>query len=341
MPPEPGKGGDAHEFPRSANDRLPGELQTFRWPWCTEVHVAQALAELDHSVLLLQEDEVTVADIETTAVGCDLFLFTRTWGGHNRQAMTDMYDHLHAAGVRTASYHLDLYITLPREQTIPGDPFWSTEMVFHPDGSAHAAGRLSYYGVNHHPLPPAVCAADVYEGSPRPEFKHDVVFVGSARPYGHASEWPFRDQLVAALDARYGPESFAHYGPGGRRTVRNGINGDQTALNDLYASARVVVGDTIHRDGYVSDRLTETLGRGGLLVFPRSAAVDQLGYTDGVHYVGYEPGNLGSALAAVDRALALGDTDRALMRQQAMTWTAQHHTFTHRMATLLDVMGIR
>lgn len=314
-------------------------LSNTRFPWCTEVHVAQALAELDHSVLLLQEDAVTVADIERTASRCDLLLFTRTWGSHNRQAMTDMYDHLHAAGVRTASYHLDLYVTLPREQTIPGDPFWSTEMVFHPDGSAHAAGRLAYYGVNHHPLPPAVCAADIYEGTPRPEFKHDVVFVGSALPYGHSTEWPFRDRLVAALHNRYG-DGFAHYGPGGIRTVRNGIDGDPTALNDLYASARVVVGDCIDRPGYVSDRLTETLGRGGLLVFPRADAVTALGYEYGRHYVGYIPGNLDSALHAVDRALTYTDTDRDAMRTDAMAHTRAHHTFTHRMATVLDVMGI-
>jgi hypothetical protein len=314
-------------------------LSNTRAPWCTEVHVAQALAELDHNVLLLQEDVITVADIEAVATGCDLFLFTRTWGCHDRQAMLDMYDRLHAAGTRTASYHLDLYVGLEREATIVGDPFWSTETVFHPDGSAHAAGRLTAYGVNHHPLPPAVCAADIYQGTPRPEFGHPVIFVGSALPYGHAAEWPFRDRLVTALAARYGSE-FAHYGPGGLRTVRNGIDGDPTMLNDLYASARVVVGDCIDRSGYVSDRLTETLGRGGLLVFPRSDAVTALGYDFGHHYVGYMPGNIDSALHAIDRALRFTDADRAAMRHDAMAHTAAHHTFTHRMATVLDVMGI-
>jgi hypothetical protein len=316
-------------------------ISNTRWPWCTETHVTQALTALGHTVTLLQEDRVTIADIEKAAIDSALLLYTRTWGNHDPDAMFALYEQLWGAGVRTASYHLDLYIGLEREATIPRDPFWYPERVFHPDGSAHAIGRLAYYGVNHHPLPPAVAASECFPGTRRTEFAHDVIFVGSARPYGHAADWPFRDQLVAALDQRYGPAGFAHYGPGGRRTVRNGIDGDPTALNDLYASARVVVGDTIDRDNYVSDRLTETLGRGGLLVFPRSDIVDQLGYIDGFHYLGYKPGDLTSALAAVDRALALSDTDRDIIRGAAIGQTFEHHTYTHRMATVLDVMGVR
>lgn len=315
-------------------------ISNTRWPWCTEVHVVQALADLAHNVVLLQEDEVTVADIEHVAAGCDLLLFTRTWGNHAAADMAAMYRRLHATGVRTASYHLDLYVTLDREKTVPGDPFWATDCVFHPDGGPHTAGRLVYYGVTHRALPPAVAAAECVPGTRRSEFEHDVVFVGSARPYSHTTEWPFRDLMVNDLADRYGPR-FAHYGPGGRRTVRNGLDGNQTALNDLYASARVVVGDSIDRDRYVSDRLTETLGRGGLLVFPRSRTVDDMGYEPDVHYVAYRPGDLDDLRAAVDRALALDDDDRALMRKQAMAYTVAHHTFTHRMATLLDHMGVR
>jgi hypothetical protein len=315
-------------------------LSNTRWPWCTEVHVAQALHRLGHRVALLQEDEVTVDDIRRVALDSDLLLFTRTWGNHDPAAMHALWHRLDAADVPVASYHLDLYVGLERENTISGDPFWATDHVFHPDGSRHAADVLATYGIVHTPLPPCVAATECSPGTPRPEFDHDVVFVGSALPYGHAIEWPFRDRLVNALHAAYGPR-FAHYGPGGRRTIRNGIDGDLTALNDLYASARVVVGDCIDRDGYVSDRLTETLGRGGLLVFPRTPHVASLGYQYGEHYLGYLPGNLDSALHAVDRALAYTGSDRDAMRAGAMAHTLAHHTFDHRMATLLDVMGIR
>lgn len=316
-------------------------LSNTRWPWCTEVHAAQALTRLGHTVVCLQEDTVSIADIEHAARNADLLLFTRTWGCHDPADMAALFERLYTAGIPTASYHLDLYVGLTRETTIAGDPFWATDRVFHPDGSGATAATLATHGIRHHVLPPCIAGPECGPGTPRAEFKTDVVFVGSALPYGHAREWPFRDRLVAALHDRYGPDGFAHYGPGGRRTVRNGIDGDATMLNDLYASARVVVGDCIHRDGYVSDRLTETLGRGGLLVFPRSAAVDALGYEYGRHYVGYTPGNLDSAFHAVDRALAYTDADRADMRAAAMAHTVAHHTFTHRMTALLDVMGVR
>jgi hypothetical protein len=309
------------------------------WPWCTEVHVAEALTALGHDVTPLQEDEVTVADIERAATASDLFLFTRTWGNHDPAALLALYDRLDRAGIPTASYHLDLYVGLDREATIPGDPFWSTRWMFHPDGSLEADVALAFAGVEHHVLPPAVAASECFPGKPRPEFEHDVVFVGSARPYAHSNEWPFRDRMVLWLTDTYGPR-FAHYGPGGQATIRNGINGDQTVLNDLYASARVVVGDSIHRYGYVSDRLTETLGRGGILVFPRSPAVDALGYIDGTHYIAYEPGDLDALDWAIATALALPPVERDAMRTAAMAHTRAHHTFTHRMDTLLDVVGL-
>jgi hypothetical protein len=315
-------------------------LSNTRWPWCTEVHVNQALTELGHDVTLLQEDIVTVDDIEHAATDSDLFLFTRTWGNHDPAAMLALYDRLDRAGIPTASYHLDLYVGLDREATIAGDPFWSTRWMFHPDGSPEADAALAVAGVQHHVLPPAVAANECRPGTPRPsEFPHDIVFVGSARPYAHSNEWPFRDRMVRWLTDTYGPR-FAHHGPGGRPTIRNGINGNQSALNDLYASARVVAGDCIHRHGYVSDRLTETLGRGGILVFPRTPTVDRLGYIDGIHYIGYEPGNLDALDWAIADAANLTPAARDAMRTAAMAHTRARHTFTHRMATLLDVVGL-
>lgn len=315
-------------------------LGNFRWPWCTERHVGQALAELGHHVSMLQEDKVTVDQIETAAHGSELVLFTRTWGCHNPRALTGLWETLRCDGIPTASYHLDLYVGLERENTIPGDPFWLTDCVFHPDGNPATAKRLAELGVHHHVLPPAVAADHCFIGRYSVKHDHEIVFVGSANPYGHANEWPFRDRLVTYLADTYGPV-FAHYGPGGLPTVRNGMNGptDYT-LNDLYRSARVVAGDCIHRDGYVSDRLTETLGRGGLLVFPHTETVDAMGYQPGEHYIGYEPGNIDSFGNAVTFALALDDDQAEQIRRNAVEHTYENHTFRHRMQTLLDTMGV-
>lgn len=336
----------ALERPHNPDVTEPGSLLNiayignFRWAHCTEMHVTHALHDLGHDVTLLQEDQVTVDTIERVALDADLLLFTRTWGRHDPTQMHALWRRLTTNGIPTVSYHLDLYVGLARQATIPGDPFWATEWVFHPDGSPQTAHVFTHQGINHRVLPPAVAAGECVMGSYRPGFTHDIVFVGSALPYGHTREWPFRDRFVGALHNRYGPGGFAHYGPGGIRTVRNGLDGDYSQLNDLYASARVVVGDCIDRPGYVSDRLTETLGRGGFLVFPRSDAVDALGYVDGVHYIGYRPGNLDSLLTAVDLALALPDTQRDRIRVAAMTHTRLHHTFAHRMAVLLDTVGV-
>ena len=316
-------------------------LGNFRWRHCSENAFAAALRSLGATVVPLQEDKVTVGQIEDAAMAADLLLFTRTWGCHDPEQLLKLWGRLNSEGTPTVSYHLDLYVGLEREASIDGDPFWQTDWVFHPDGSPDTHDTLTRLGINHHVLPPAVAATECFAGTYRShDFPHSVVFVGSALPYGHATEWPFRDQMVTHLAATY-PGEFGHYGPGGLRTVRNGLTGDDDhQLNDLYATALVTVGDCIDRPGYVTDRLPETLGRGGLLVFPRTPTVDAFGYEPGVHYLAYQPADLDSLDAAIETGLALPAADQAQIRAAAIEHTAAHHTYTHRMATMLDIAGI-
>ena len=71
--------------------------------------------------------------------------------------------------------------------------------------------------------------------------------------------------LMQFLEQTYG-KRFAHFGNDGKHIVR----GDE--LNRVYASAKVVVGDTLCIDftypHYWSDRIYETTGRGGMIVHP-------------------------------------------------------------------------
>jgi hypothetical protein len=161
------------------------------------------------------------------------------------------------------------------------------------------------------------------------------VFVGSY-PYPHP-EWPYRDELINWLQRTYGSR-FKRYGPVAE-TVRN------EALNDLYASAGVVVGDSVclgmtHRN-YWSDRLTETLGRGGVLIWPNiPGCLKYMGLRNGVHLLSYGFGDFDWLRILIDGCLA----DPVSARRMA-NFGQQHirakHTYTHRMRALLETVGLK
>lgn len=309
-------------------------IGNYRAPWCTEVHIAAEIESLGHEVLRIQEppggsDQRFLNKVAHQAQGTDLLLFTRTWG--LPPAATDLWRHLEAFGTVTASYHLDLYVGLEREGRVEGDPFWTTQHVFTPDGNPDSAAWFAAHGINHHWSPPAVYSAEcatVMPGRHRPEFAHDVVFVGS---YGYHPEWP-RAELIDWLTATYG-DRFRRYGGD---TTPGPVRGQD--LNDLYASCKVVVGDSCFARPdtlYVSDRFFETWGRGGFLLHPQ---VDFLGREVGA-YPAYTPGDWDGLSAAIDFAV---DHDE-YRRQAAATFGARvaaGHTYRHRLAAAFETMGL-
>lgn len=303
-------------------------------PWCTEVHLAREMEGLDHTVDRFQEppgggNRQTLREIEARAEGCDLVMWTRTWG--LPKEATDLWRRLEARCIATASYHLDLYVGLAREKHVATDPFWTTGHVFTPDGDPNSAAWFAERGINHHYLPPAVVSDECTPGTSRPEFDHDVVFVGSAAKNYHP-EWPHRRALLDWLAATYG-DRFHHYGVGSRI-----VRGQD--LNDLYASAKVVVGDSLSPPGHVrywSDRVYETVGRGGFLFHPRVPGLEEH-FVDGEHLMFYDYGDFDGLGAVIDQTLALPEF-RCTVAAAGQAHVAAHHTYRHRLTEALAVIA--
>lgn len=251
-------------------------IGNYRHSFCTEVHLTATLEDLGHELIRLQEDEQTADTIRRRAAGADLLVYQRTWGLPNQPEIIDLWRELEHAGTVTASYHLDLYLGLLREETLKNDPFWDTSYVFTPDGDPASHEAFLRRGINHHYVKPGVFRPECVPGRPRQKFKQDVVFVGSY-PYPHR-EWTYRNDLVEWLYSTYG-RRFRQYG--GAQGVIRGLD-----LNSLYASATVVVGDSLcpgfTKPGYWSDRPYETVGRGGFLIMPFVRGLED-DFTDGEH----------------------------------------------------------
>lgn len=349
-------------------------LGNFKHSWTTETHLARDMRNLGLDVSPWQEPDNTqdkYAFMKRLGEWCeserpDVVMFTRTWG--LPPEATQMWRRFEEAGIITCSYHLDLYLGLQREEKMYDDPFWSTQFVFTPDGDPKSAERFKELGINHHWISPAVVSDECYIGEWDDRFDFDVVFVGS---YGYHDEWPWRPTLIDYLSERYGGR-FKRFGgdvewPKDGHTWRCTPRGIPEVerrpargrdLNNLYATARVVVGDSLAlpgRKSYWSDRYFETLGRGGFLVAPW---VDGLAafLNDGEHYVRYDhPGTkpeflggaeLSTELAldvvgyTVDYALEFDDV-RKETQQRGHEHVKAHHTYKHRLARAFEIMGIK
>lgn len=303
----------------------------FRHAFCTEVHVAQSLEALGHTVVRLQENQTTWKRCVEAVKQAHLFLWTKTWIIEPEQGYAAL-EQMKAAGIPTVSFHLDRYIGLDREAQIPHDPFWATSHVFTADGG-HAA-EFAGYGVNHHWMPPGMFDREAHIGIPdRGRFPHPVVFVGSY-PYPHAEWADYRGLLIETVRARFG-DDFAVWPKD--RPIRN------AELSNLYASARVVIGDScLSRDAthYWSDRVPETLGRGGLLIHPAVEGMqDWYEATNGKpgDYLGYELGDFDRVVKLAEWALEHPDEAQVIAKQGQATVLGRD-TYKHRMAEVIETV---
>lgn len=298
----------------------------------TENHIALTLEKLGHTVNFIQEDEIPFAALPEMVKGSDMFLWTRTWP--DKVIHADLRA-IEAMGIPTVSFHLDLYSNIARDGGMSiKSPFWSTQYVFSPEGSAKAKEVFKSNGINQFYLPPGVFEDECYIAEPVEEFKHDIVFVGGGN-YIHG-EWPYRGQLLNWLRQTYG-DRFVKYG-NPERTIR----GEE--LNKLYSSCKIVIGDSLCKDFtdeyYWSDRVFETTGRGGFLIHPYIKGLEEHFILD-MHgmeeLITYEYGNFSLLQKQIDRFLR-NDTWREEVRLAGHNRTKTTNTYTQRMEQMLGVL---
>jgi hypothetical protein len=311
-------------------------------PYTSETYYTRALEENGWQVDRVPQDEAfNMPQVEATRRfgDCDAVFYTRT---HNATALgfqwSDVWQKLAAADIVTASMHLDRFWDLEREMLITGpepDALFTTKFVFTADGGDHPWVK---YGINHRWMPPAVDRYECVEmpGEHVEALAHDVVFVGSGSTYHGA--YPQRQELLDHLRRTYG-DRFVHYGHGGGKGVRR-----MKDLNDLYVSAKVVVGDScfangrpagVRHDRYWSDRIPETWGRGGFLLHPYVAGVAAV---YGVATPTYVPGDWDDLDAQIGTYLA-DEGARAGFVERTRARMLGEHTWTRRVGEVLRTMG--
>lgn len=294
----------------------------------TEAHWRWAFEQVGCDFVPVQQDEVSRREWERIASEADAAALSTTWGWP-LPCTPDTWTRIRARGVRTFTAHLDLIFGLDRGGFVAdGHPqFCGPEHVWTADGDHD--DEWAARGVNHHWLAPAVHEPNARRGQWREQWACDVVFTGSVENYH--PEHPRRRDLIAAASARYG-DGFRLIG--GANSVRG------PELADVYASARVVLGDSLCLLGphslYLSDRVPEVAGRGGLLVHPRNRATGQ--FPDAAYWSTWD---IDEQLESVDVVLALPDSQVEKRRARAHLETLTHNTYTARAGDILETIGLR
>jgi len=305
-------------------------IGNFVAPESTENHLKWTLEDLGYKVIGLQENIDTTDHILDVAKACDLLIYVHThgWFTPGTFDLTELFNRLKSLKIPTASFHLDYWFGLTRQDDVGKHPFWHTKYVFTADGGSNNWYREQ--GINHFWLKPAVVKRDCYMAEKHSDY--DLIFVGSNL---YHNEWDYRPQLINWLKMNYGGR-FRRFGnPDFTDDSVFPVRG--RPLNQLYADAKVVVGDSLclnftHED-YWSDRVYETIGRGGFLIHPYIKGLEKE-FVDGETIVFYKFGDFDELKTKINYYIE-NDEAREKIRKQGFEFVRNNATYNDRMDEMI------
>lgn len=219
----------------------------------------------------------------------------------------------------TVSWLFDLYHDLPKEMNcsrgFKDNPFFA-DMVFMSDGGNLEVKKETLRQGIHEPEAKLL----------KREYKYDVAFIG-------ADTYMKRHQLLEFLRDTY-KERFVHYGMGGKPETRG------MELNEIIATSKVIVGDSVPADRYWSNRIYEVLGRGGFLIHPRvNGLAEEFQYYK--HFIPFDHGNFEQIKEIVDYFVS-HDKEREKIRLAGHKFCKENYKYEDRCKVLLQkVIGTK
>jgi hypothetical protein len=287
---------------------------------------------MGHTVVRMQETEAKSEEIYQKAMSSDMFIWIHThgWKTPGKHTMESVLKSLKQKGIITMTYHLDLWFGLQRQKDLNTYPVYKHIGHFFTVDSQMADWFNNNTAVKGHYLPAGVYHKECYIEPAK--LKNDVIFVGSKK---YHQEWQYRPQLINWLSDTY-KNKFSHYGNGGIKSLRG------KELNILYSSSKIVVGDTLCIDfkypDYWSDRVYETMGRGGFIIHPYVSGMEKE-FEDKKHLVFYEYGNLKQLKELIDYYME-HDEERETIRKAGHELVKENYTYKNRWESIFKELNI-
>lgn len=307
-------------------------LGNFGVSFSSESHHAATLESLGHSVIRLQENQASSEQVLAEALRSDLFVWVHThgWQTPGFTSMVYVLSELKAHNIPTMTYHLDLWFGLQRHKDLDTDEFYKHIGHFFTVDKQMADWFSEETEVVGHYLPAGVFDQEVNLDPTLPK-THDIIFVGSK---GYHSEWQWRPQLINWLADTYG-DHFEHWGGDGKGVVRG------QDLNHLYQTTKIVVGDSLvlgfDYPYYWSDRVYETLGRGGFLLMPEIEGLrNEFAPSE---LATFKFGDFDDLKKKIEFYL-VNDGYREAMRVKGFNKVKNNYTYKHRWQTIIKELGL-
>lgn len=291
-------------------------LGNFNISHSVETSVAAALTCLGNEVVKIQSDAISFFSAllnRITSEDPDLVLFSKAPVPN----CGILIKRLRQLDITTACWHWDLYHgCMGRESEVW--PQHDCDFMFTTDGGNsvkfQTGDTLEFW------LPSAVNHLEAV--AQPPDYQYDVGFVG----HRNSKFQPGREELVDFLEGQYG-DAFCYTG-----------NTFGLKLNKWLSQVRVVVGDCHpSANGYYwSDRIYEVIGRGGFILHPEVEGLNSH-FTPHLHYDTYIRGDFEGLKSKIDYYLDFPSI-RSNIRDDGHKHCIEHHTYTQRCRTLLNVV---
>lgn len=296
-----------------------------RSPYSTELDLLHALQVNGCEVGTYDERAWSQGEIELPDPdGYDLLLWTHTPGWPTPVAAVAQVERFRKAEVPVVGYHLDRWWGLRRQSEVYGVPYFRLLDRFYV--ADPQVERWHDAGVSAVRLSPGVSDRNRLDGDVSTRWAgYDVAFIGSTT--GYHPEHTHRHDMLEQLRRRYG-RRFVEV-PGNGPAIR----GDELA--DIYATIPVIIGDSclVGLDAYWSDRVPETVGRGGFLVHPETHWYDE--YQPGIHLECWPVGDWRTMNKLID-----GSLNDPQWRMTVAADGAHHvrtrHLYRHKIARVLE-----
>lgn len=232
-------------------------------------------------------------------------------------AVKPTVEKLKRSGTKTVCWLFDLYFGYPREYQVKTQPFFKSDYVFTTDGGHNEEFKNA--GVNHHCVRQGIYEPECFMESAKKNVT--IAFIGSENPL-----YPERLKIIEAVK-----ESFTGFEWFGRSNTDE-LRG--TDLNELYARTRIVLGDSVYSPNYWSNRVVETLGRGGFLIHPDVPGIKE----EYPYLVTYKVGDTKDLISKIKYYLKHED-EREVLVKKNFEFVRDNYTMDKKCAELIKIVN--
>lgn len=286
-----------------------------------EPEIARAFTKVGHNVKILEEFSTGFEKIKTEVNRgiYDFLLFAKF-----RVAPTpEIIKFFREMKIPKVCWLFDLYWGQGREILLTSReiPMCYSTIAFTTDGGHERLFKRMR--VNHRILRQGIEEGNKI-GKPIYPTKAEIGFVGTIN---RGRPRLYRNQLINFLKETYGLR-FEHFGQGG--DIRH------EALNNLLATLKIVVGDSANSPFYWSNRIYETVGRGGFLIHPKILGLDKE-FKYYKHFIPYSYGDFKGLKEKIDYYLTR-PRERDAVRWEGYKYCHENHTYTDRVVELINIL---